>query len=581
VLTIPTGLTCTFKTWGAGSWFAKGIRKLTVSGYGATLSDNNGAGGFWLAGIGQYQDDKHSARLETVSAGSSSVKLKNLIQSSLFTVGRWALITGYDLQGYGFPTNPHYFEYVQIAVKDPSTGVITFASPLKNTYKSTWPHYSSGGAYEPDHGGPATLYALDPSWDTEVEYQGLTISRPNAQTYANGRSVTYRDVTFTGTGSGIPTQNMLWQCINCTIANADMEADKLVSSMVVTGSTIKTILFQSSSIDLFTMDRSTITGYLLGTPKKAVISNSTIKALLPGAFVYGRSDELVCTDCIIGSMPLGGNRYTGPSGAGIDTNFTMSGGVITIPMTGNSAVDAMAASWAVPSTNVVWQDADRTSISMFQVVDVIRDANNTYVKTNQSGGFPPYNHANNGILSLRTHPAPKITFTNSSATAPAGTNDGSDAYYLSQAPARAPLYSYSKRTYDGSVVNVSGTHLWGNLVSLKMNVTKAYSGPDSRVAIQPLGWYDWTTKPSDLSLYGYVPTINLKFAGERAVIISGSNQTITGVQSGDTVPSLPEVPLWWANRVWGHMMNDISSENPSYRPLITVEVITDQGIINR
>jgi len=577
VLIIPTGLTCTFKTWGAGSWFAKGIKKLTVSGYGATLSDNNGAGGFWLAGIGQYQDNKHSARLETVSAGSSSVKLKDLTKSSRYTVGNWALITGYDLQGLwnvpgNFPSNQHYFEYVQIVGKDPTTGVITFAAPLNNTYKSTWPNYNSGSASEVDAGGPATLYALDPSWDTEVEYQGLTIARPTAQTYASGRSVTYRDVTFTGTGGAIPTNDMLWQVINCTMLNVDMEADKLVTSMVVTGTTIKNVNFQSSSIDLLTIDSSTITGNLLGTPKRALIANSTINALYPGSYAYGRSDEFECTNCIIGSINIMGHLYKGPNDAGIDTYFTMNNGIITIP----NSYGAFAANWAVPGTYVVWGDADRTAISMFQVIDVTQDANNTYVQTNQSGGFPPYNR----VLFLRTHPAPKFTCTNCSATSPAGTNDGSDAYYLSQAPAGAPLYSYSKRTYDGSVINGSGTYLWGNLVVLKMNVSKAYSGPDA-VAIQPLGWYDWTTKPSDLSLYGYVPTINMKLAGERNVIISGNSQSITGVQSGDTVPYLPEVPLWWANRVWGYMVNDISAENPSYRPSITVELITNQGIVNR
>ena len=291
VLTIPKGRSCTFKTYSAGSWFAKGIKKLTVSGYGATLSDNNGAGIFFLAAKAQYQDNAHSARLATVSAGASSVELTNAGTTcapncaALFAVGQYALITGYDLQGlwnapYGYPSNPHYFEYVQIVGKNPNTGVITFGSPLKNTYKSTWPNYNSGSGGEVDNGGPATLYALDPSWDMEVEYQGLTIARPTAQTYAAGRSVTYRDVTFTGVGCAIPTQNKLWQVINSTGPNCDIEADKLVESIVITNSTINSIHFQSSSIDLFTASGSTFT-QILGSPKRTVISDSSIAAFTP------------------------------------------------------------------------------------------------------------------------------------------------------------------------------------------------------------------------------------------------------------------------------------------------------------
>jgi hypothetical protein len=578
VLTIPSGSTCTFKSYHAvGSYFAKGIKKLIVLGYGATLSDGNGAGIFSLGGVGQYADNGHSARLETVSAGSSTVVLKNSAQHRLFSVGGWALITGYDLQGfwnspYGFPSNPHYFEYVQIVGKDTNTGVITLVSPLQNTYKSTWPNYNSGNSGQVDNGGPATLYALDPSWDMEVEYQGLTIARPTAQTYANGRRVTYRDVTFTGTGGAIPTQNLWWQVINCTMPNVDMEVDKLVSSIVVTGTTIMNMNFQSSSIDLLTMDSSIITGNLLGTPKKAVISNSKINALYPGAYAYGRSDEFECTNCIIRSVNLGGHIYKGPNDAGVDAYFTMNNGVITIP----NGYGAFAANWAVPGTYVVWQDADRTSISMFQVLDVTQDANNTYVQTNQSGGFPHYNRANNGKLFVRTHPAPKITFTNSSAVAPAGTNDGSDAYYLSLAPAGAPLYSYSKRTYNGSVVDFPWWPVWGNLVTLKMNVTKAYSGGERKVTFYPLGRYFWTTKSSDGSLYSYAPIIDLKAVKERVV----TPNSVTGSQPGDAVPSAPEAPLWFGDAIQPHMNADITRENPSVWPSVTVEIITDQRVVS-
>ena len=109
-----------------------------------------------------------------------------------------------------------------------------------------------------------------------------------------------------------------------------------------------------------------------------------------------------------------------------------------------------------------------------------QDANNVYVQTTQAGGFPQYNPSTS--LALNAHPAPKVTFNNCSATAPAGTSDNSIAYSLSQAPAGAPLWSYSKYTYNGSAIN-QGAHqkmVWGTLLSLKMNVTKPYSGPNPK-----------------------------------------------------------------------------------------------------
>src|SRR5262249_7803704 len=274
VLTIPSGSNCTFLSSRA-LWWAKRIKNLVVSGYGAKLTTTPN-GGFFLGGSGQVQDSAHSARLATVSAGPSPVRLTSPAQSNLFTVGQYALITGFDLQGlwnvgYGYPSNPHFFEYALVTAVDRTAGVVTFAAPLKNTYKSTWPNYNSGSRFEIDSGGPATLYALDASWDTQVEYDGLTIStssQPGGQIYSNGRSVTFRDVTVTDSQCLIPSQNLTWTAINVTMASCIMEADKLIGTMTFTGGTINAIDFQSSSIDLLVMDGTKVPGYIHGTPKK-------------------------------------------------------------------------------------------------------------------------------------------------------------------------------------------------------------------------------------------------------------------------------------------------------------------------
>jgi hypothetical protein len=174
-LTILSGSVCMFSNLsGSGNWFARGIKNLVVSGYGATLSDKNGTGnGFFLGGLGIFGGNAHSSRVATVAAGTSTVTLRNPSESARFTVGNWALMTGFDMQGYGYPPNPAFFEYVQITAINSSSGIITFAAPLKNTYKSRWPLYNPSNAFQSENGGPATLYVLDSSW---VEHWAVELS---------------------------------------------------------------------------------------------------------------------------------------------------------------------------------------------------------------------------------------------------------------------------------------------------------------------------------------------------------------------------------------------------------------------
>ena len=74
-LTIPSGSVCAF-TSTRGMWWTKGITNLLVVGYGATLTNiGSGSPGFFLGVRGQIADNQHSARLATVAAGSSQVKL--------------------------------------------------------------------------------------------------------------------------------------------------------------------------------------------------------------------------------------------------------------------------------------------------------------------------------------------------------------------------------------------------------------------------------------------------------------------------------------------------------------------------
>jgi hypothetical protein len=303
-LTIPSGSVCNANA------FATGIKNLVVSGYGATLNAR------WLGGAGIIENKRNNSRVATVKAGATSVTLLNPRQSSLFRVGSWAVLAGLDTQGEGYPPNQAFFEYVNITAIDAATGQITFSKPILNSSKSTWPHYPPPDSPDDDTGGLATLFALNPNWDTSVTYQGMTINLGNAQAYAVGRSVTFTDVTFNCSGSAglAPTQNLNITLNNVT-QQCQMEVDKLVDNLTINGGTFDQLFFQSSSgANLFTMDNATV-WLMNGTPQKAIISDSRIGTFYVGTLHFGRTTEISCNNCNIGAFAY-------PPGGSLDDNVT-------------------------------------------------------------------------------------------------------------------------------------------------------------------------------------------------------------------------------------------------------------------
>lgn len=626
-LIIPSGSRCMFSGPGMGNFFAQGIKNLVVIGYGATLSDNNGLGnGFFLGGrFGVYGDNLHSARVETVAAGAASVRLKNTSDSTKFVVGNWALVAGLDLMGYGYPPNPAFFEYVKVTNINQSTGDISFAAPLRNEYKSTWPSYSPGLPFEADQGGPATLYAIHPTWDIDVEYRGLTISQAG-QTYAMARRVTYRDVTVTGGAGIIPTQNETWQCINCTMTNVNMEVDKIVRTMVLKNSTIRRINFQSSSVDDLIVDGTTVTDHIYGTPKRATISNSVISELQPGISGYGAANELTCNNCVIQTL----TANSGVLDTYLDAQYTMTNGVIAVPRTtaitrasdngagkvrltvnstagyisgkmatisgvqGTTELDGLLLinvvdgthldlptvpfapsflsinsgyvgttpiRWAVPGSKMTWAGLYTHQPSAFTVLDVTQDNANTYIHTSLQGSFPPL-VVPGGALRVDAREVAVPKFTCSPCSGSV------DAIDLSGAPPGIPLWSFSKRTYTANTPRTL-VPVWGTLVSIKVNVIKPYTGSsaltfglDSPFVIAP----DGRTRTF------YDPLVNVKIAGERVITPTG----ISGTRSGDNLGSPPGRIWLLNNQQFPRFSANVSTENQENWPVVTIELVTDQ-----
>jgi hypothetical protein len=554
-LYIPPGSTAVVRA-GAGRAFAVGIKQLLVVGDGATITDGGTGEGFFLGSNAVIQDNAHSARTATVAAGASAVTLLTPGETSLFTVGNWALMAGLDMQGNGYPPNPAFFDYVQVAGVNSGTGVVTFTAPLQNNYESTWPVYQPGSSESTDLGGPATLYALDPTWNCSIEYQGLTLNS-SAESITDGRTVTFENVTCTGGGSIYPSQNQTWTAINLNDSGTSMQADKLVGTATFTNVTAESINFQSSSINEMVMTNSSV-GILYGTPKNAIITDSTITELAVGAQYYGASNTFACTNCVIGSIVP-----TGASGPALGT-YSMANGVMTVP---NAAGPQP---WAVPGANVYISGTQLNEYSA-TVIDLTQDSTNTYIHTSISGGYPSLPAASGGTsTSVSAYPVSPSGF---SCTNCSGSLAAANA---SQTPTGDPFYSYANTTYSGNIyTGQSGIPVWGNLVEIKIIVSTPYTGVLSNLPLT-LGTYAGSGTGVLNSTGGMVtwnPSINLKIAGERD-IFPGS---VAGTQPGDNITP-PGIVRLFNRLITPYVSSNIGGESSSVYPTVTIVVITDGGL---
>jgi hypothetical protein len=555
-LELPPG---TYRYAGAyDPWLVKGIRKLVVDGPGATLKVATKPASVFLGGLGQAESAlprPSSARVASVSAGSYAVTLLKREQASLFSVGDYAMMAGLDMMGYGFPTNPYFFQYVKIAVIDSAKGVVRFEQPLREDYSASWPKYSSGTRYAPDQGGPATLYALDPSWDTEVEYRGLTIDQPS-QIYASGRKILFTDVRFPD-GCPIPSHSETWIATRIVMAASPsrsckfIEADKMVTDLRFEGGEVASIQFQSASIDRLIVQNANFTGGIIGTPKKAVISESTLGMLAIGTPFFGVTSEIECANSTIRSM----SRSSGVMERVDDiTDLRVDGdGAIRFDDRGR------AKRWAIPGAKLLWNAAGANYGPAFAVKDIRDEGGKTVVRTSLAAGAPAAPHDR---LTVRAHPAWRVTFRNC-----VGDPLVED---LSAAPAGLPLHSYVKRVYsaadDGDLKKQPAFHLWGRLVSLKATVLTPETG-----GAKPnfLNIYFQTVENGEARLHQLA--IDVSKAGERIL----EPTRITGASAGDKLHTLP--PDAWIMLGRAYLNRNRSIAEPTPPPVVSVEVLTDQS----
>lgn len=593
LLTIPPGqykIASTDPDPYVGYFRFKGINDLVVSAHGATLNFPDSPGGLMYgAGAAEYQFStgyKFSSRLRSVDAGATSVTLIRPEEAANFAVGMWCRVDGVDMQGiwqndhYGFPTNQHFFEFVKIA--SISGGTIALTAPLTNAYLETWPNFNHGPAdTECDNGGPATLRQMQPGWAVTHEYQGLTENRqPSSQVQASGLDITFRDCTFNG-GSpyGIyPTCNKIWRLINCVTSGQGMEIDKAVTEAILDHTTVKNnyINIQSSSVDQLTIQNGCDLVGICGAPKRIVANNSRIRWFRPGATTHGRTDSLTFTDCQMDQIgddyyhSLGHMQERGKNQTGVNNEWTVNNGVIAIPNV-DSGPSFNRLHWAIPGGYCWYGDTQHHGMGvLFKILAITQDATHCYIQTDQTWTGWPTMENGGTVYQVTPHACPKLTMTNCTGSV--------EALSFSQAPANAPIQSYQKVTYDSSIrsqYNVQQARwptwpAYGNLVSVKINVTKAATV--AGVVTANLGGFFHLIPPGpnyrEKNDWSFI--VDLKTAGLRTV----TPTTVTGAAGADSIAA--PGPLWLQGTNVT-IMTDITAAPDEQWPVFTVEWICDQG----
>lgn len=517
-------------------------------------------------------------------------------RTSIMPPGSKVMMSGWTNQSYwgapySYPSNPHWFEYKTVTTTNSSTHEICFDSPLVNTYKETWPQYNLGSLFEVDAGGPATIYVLDPTWETTIEFKDFTLHVPGGQTYSNGRNITWRNIVMVGSACVAPTQNVVHNWIDVYGPNCTIETDKILGTWNISGATtLRKVDVQSSSFDEINVSGLTINNWF-GGAKRTNIDSSTFTCtgcvagtlgLGLGTLYYGMADEASVTNSSIGSAL--GRSATGQRVDDVSHPWSMSGGVITIPnafsASGCCLYSEIQTAKLVPGHYVAWQGAGGGGTTaqlgrFFKVIDVTQDLVNTYVQTSEAGGFPTGAWTTNG-LSIIPHPAPMLTTS--------GLTSSETAISFNGCPAASPMFSCANYTFVGGASGATAVFpvtLWGEVDTFTFTNNVPYTGGGA------LNWSmsqfgNWQMLKTDLTTttFGRATSsggmINTKLpssAGGGTRTLNAANPSGLNTQAGDLLAMPPAGALFG-----GAPAPAFSANTPSDSPEVTVTLRTNQNL---
>lgn len=383
--------------------------KLTIEGYGVTISAVSGCAVARDAALIQGSDNFKETKIDTANAGTYTVTLKTAGETSRFSAGQWCVVSGINMQGAGDPPNLGIFEHRKI--QSIGVGTLTFTEPLVNTYKDTWPAYSGGGV---GRGGPATVYPLQGAWDQEVEVKGIRFSDTGNLTYGKTRIIQWTDCTFDTYGP-CPSTNLLFRATRCA-ANGfgGLEVDKDVQRIEFLDCDIRAIDFQSASVNELYVSNHTATN-VSGTPRwnGGASGSNTFNNLAIGTggvfrfgpMNYGAMGPTTMTNCSSPSATF--FNQTSPF-----SDYTEEGGGVLSYSGGPGAPSNTSHWWATPGANAVLLDSSNNFARSFQISDVSQSGGRTYVTTNLPFPVPSTINGRSAPWKIIAHPCPSVTMTN-------------------------------------------------------------------------------------------------------------------------------------------------------------------------
>jgi hypothetical protein len=533
-----------------------GIKKLVVSGYGASMDGLHGSA---LANSSQYRH-----KIRSVNAGSRTVELIDRGAARFLSVGSMVLLAGFDLQGgWGYPPNCHFNEWHRIASIE--GGRVTFALPIKYDYRDDWPRYFEGHGHEMGGIGPAAICRTVPGWDCDHRLYGLR-STAKGQTYYFVRKAVLVDCRSDGNGFIIGASED-HQIINQQHTASHMEVDKLTTKALIEGygPSNKNITVQSSSVDELTVRGGT--RRVIGTARHTYIHGGERESIWLGPIAYGISDYIEIRDAVVTK------EIRGAPGLGVPlSELTFRNGTFRF------ANYKHAPQWFVPgAVGVIRTVSPYLDHRVFRILRVRSEGGQPsgpiLIDTDiESSDLPAVRgYANAAIV---RHNAPNLTVVNCSGCP--------DAEELSLVPPNSPYGIFKRRTFNGLSAGNPMGYLMGRLVHFKIDVTKAYTGVAGALNLSvfgPFGGYFITADKEAVRTERTPIRVNLKAAGERVITPEG----VTGAQAGDTNLDMLTGGVWMPasagfNLHIGNGANavDISGEDPSVRPSVTVEVLTNQ-----
>lgn len=569
-----------------------GIKNLHVVGYGAKLTNTSSgyASPMGFFGRNLITDSTKQRLIMTVRAGADTVSLRYSSQStSIFSVGEWVLVAGFDIQFYGYPPNAQYFEYKKIKALTSTT--ITFEEGLRYGYRQDWPASQQGLAGYPTL-GPAVVCKLDTvwggdgrlcaagnptfPWDINVVLEGFEVTLPpnatSLQAYITtiGRCYLWRECSIPGTSESL-TQSHIYEGGRITDIS---EPDKLNEYSLYDHVDIpKGLVFQSASQEMVEI-RGRRLGYLsLGQAKNARVSNAILGSMKDGlGGPYGRAknhvyDNVICNERTVDTRWE--DSVVAGRGLVIDgTIVTYAYGVIAMPIASYYAFGVFN---PVEGEIVALADSGGNYGRKYQgvILSVYTDSSYYYAVTSIDANTLP-----SGYTNLLRFSGAKISVRDSGGCAALVT--ASEACQKGYKPGL-----YHKFSFGGfqSVTNGSWKAGRGVLKELRINVTKATVGASTpRLVISA-----FTQDPDNIPGGGVTQvtyTIDTAVVGERVLTLSGitgAKTNDTFVSNGSAVTALPD--RWYNGLNWAITGYTPSISNARQNPRIDITAIYDNGLV--